>query len=89
MGPFKIDVSRKAGRVNITNTETLEMAFLREADGVLGGEGDFKSDDAGRWTSEKWDMTLTKDGPPTTTTVTVTLRRLGLAVVVRMDRSVS
>jgi hypothetical protein len=87
LGSFKIDVSRKAGRVNITNTETLEMAFLREADGVFGGEGDFRSEGAGRWISDKWNMALTKDGPPNATTVTVTLRRLGLGVVVRMDRS--
>jgi hypothetical protein len=89
VGPFKIDISRKAGRINITNTDSLEMAFFRGTDSFCGGEGDFKIDESGGWTSDRWDMALTKAGPPSAGTVTVALRRLGLAVVVRMDRDPS
>ncbi|ODS52453.1 MAG: hypothetical protein ABS36_17890 [Acidobacteria bacterium SCN 69-37] len=87
VGPFKIEVSRKAGRINITNTQSLEMAFFREADGTCGGEGHFTRDESGSWTSDEWDMTLTRDRSPKATSVTVAVRRLGLAIVVRMEEA--
>lgn len=82
VGVFKIDVSRKAGRLNITNTESLETAFYRHVDAVCGGEGNFTSDPNGVWISEDWDVEVTQ----VASAVTVDMRRLGLAVVVRMDR---
>lgn len=85
LGPFKIDVSRKAGRINITNTASLEMAFFRQADGVCGGEGHFTRDNGGPWISDEWDVVLTSEGPAGAFRVTLTARRLGLEVVVAMS----
>jgi hypothetical protein len=88
LGPFKIEVSRKAGRINITNSQSLEMAFFRVADGTCAGEGNFKRGEDNHWSSDEWDMTVRSETLSNTTAVTVAVRRLGLALVVSLERSV-
>jgi tetratricopeptide (TPR) repeat protein len=84
IGPFKIEVSRKVGRINITNTESLEMAFFRTGDQACLGEGHFSRSESGDWTSDEWGMTLMSDAVSTDSRVTIAIRRLGLAITVRM-----
>jgi len=86
LGPFKIEISRKAGRINITNSQSLEMAFFRIADGSCAGEGNFKRVEDNHWSSDEWDITLRRDASSNAAAVTVAVRRLGLTLVVNMDQ---
>lgn len=55
---FKVDVSRVNGRCNITNTNTMETAYLKIAERRCGGEVEFIEVEPGCWSCEAWDLTV-------------------------------
>ena len=58
LGRFKIEISRKNQRLNITNTETMETAFVKTAGRVCGGEVDFREVRSGRWVCDAWGVSI-------------------------------
>lgn len=57
-GPFRIEVSRKNQRCNITHTETMETAYVKIADRCCGGEALFTQPigKPNRWVCEPWNL---------------------------------
>ncbi|MBL0172013.1 MAG: hypothetical protein IPP90_15075 [Gemmatimonadaceae bacterium] len=58
LGPFRIEMARRIGRCNITNTETMETGFAKFAEKVCGGEANFVKQDGGRWYSDSWHLAI-------------------------------
>lgn len=55
---FKLEMSRRNGRCNITNARTMETAFVKMQEKICGGEVEFVPNESGRWTCQAWNMTI-------------------------------
>lgn len=58
IGVFKIEISRKNSRCNITHTETLETAFVKIAERKCVGEHEFVQIDTSSWSCPPWKLTV-------------------------------
>lgn len=58
VGTFLFEVSRKIGRLNIKNNETMETAYLKCASRECGGEMAFKKINSEQWTCDQWKLTI-------------------------------
>jgi len=56
LGCFRIEVSRKHNRINITNKDTMEMACIFANEGKCTGEANFQEANTNLWSSDKWNM---------------------------------
>jgi tetratricopeptide (TPR) repeat protein len=66
-GGFKIELSARHRRCNITHLETMATAFVKCAERQCGGEVSFREDGDGVWTCDKWSITVrfpSGDGQP-------------------------
>ena len=55
---FRVDIARANGRCNITNTVTMETAFIKWSERQCGGEVEFSQDDYGCWKCGSWDLSV-------------------------------
>jgi hypothetical protein len=58
VGPFRLEVSRKLQRCNLTHAETMATAFVKMSERQCGGEVSFKKLDDLRWQCEEWNVTV-------------------------------
>lgn len=66
VGPFKMEISRKHMRCNITNTESMQTAYALLAEDRCGGEVAFSKATDSHWECREWEIRLTapKGGAP-------------------------
>lgn len=83
LGPFRVEVSRRHRRCNITNSETKETAYVKVANRECGGEADFIRLDATHWKSEAWGITIVF-GQEDPADVTLCVQHLGLTLTIEM-----
>jgi hypothetical protein len=77
LGAYELELSRAVRRLNITNRETMETAFVKIESRECGGEVDFESTGDDLWTCTKWNLSVrlpTKERP------FITVRAESLAV---------
>jgi hypothetical protein len=65
IGEFNFEVSRSAGRLNITRTETLETAYVKLRAKECGGEGGMQASGDGQFSAAEWGLTVRTIGGPT------------------------
>ncbi len=58
VGLFKIDVSRRTNRFNITHLDTMETAFAKIAERACGGEVPFEQHEDSRWYCLNWNLAV-------------------------------
>ncbi|MSR60354.1 MAG: hypothetical protein EXS05_22385 [Planctomycetaceae bacterium] len=58
IGQFKIDLSRKNNRCNITHTSTMETGYIKIAERSCGGECEFSRVNDSRWQCVPWKLAV-------------------------------
>lgn len=58
VGPFKLEVSRRNRRCNITHTDTMATAYVKCAEQECGGEVPFLRHDHRVWKCEPWSLVV-------------------------------
>ena len=63
IGPFRVQLSRRNGRCNITHRDTLEVSVIRFEKRSCGGELEWIEVQAGQWTCEQWGIDVKIPAP--------------------------
>jgi hypothetical protein len=58
LGQFDLELSRRLGRLNITNKQTMETAFAKLGTKECGGEVQFIGNADGPWNCDAWHLTV-------------------------------
>ena len=88
IGSFKIELSRKNSRCNITHLESMETAYLRITEKTCGGEVAFVAIDRLRWTCAAWKLTVSFPDLPADRLV-LSLQELGVQVRLQVSQALN
>lgn len=83
VGHFKIDISRKNSRCNITHAVTLETAFLKFGEGKCEGEGDFRKIRENCWESSSWQL-IVEFPRESMETLAIRMKELGISINIEL-----